>query len=166
MGRRSKVSEKVLKFLKENVFLFLQQLFLFLIEFVAGGTQSCFALTEEGHLYSWGSSNAHGQLGQGSKDNSPLPQLLAGPLSSKRVVQVAASDNHTMALTDEGDVYLWGNNCRGELGLGDTTCHHTPTLLPNCHFQGRLIKQIACSSRRSVALTEKGEVPLPLALCR
>lgn len=42
-----------------------------------------------------------------------LPGSAAG-----RVVDVAAGGQHSLALTSTGQVYAWGDNSRGQLGLG------------------------------------------------
>lgn len=36
------------------------------------------------------------------------------------IVQVAAGDAHSLALTDKGHVYGWGFTSSGQLGTGDT----------------------------------------------
>ena len=36
-----------------------------------------------------------------------------------KVVSVTLGGDHTAVLTDEGKVYVCGNNDRGQLGLGD-----------------------------------------------
>jgi alpha-tubulin suppressor-like RCC1 family protein len=60
---------------------------------------------------------------------------------------------HSLALTESGEVYAWGSNERGQLGLGDTENRLTPTKVPG-------LRRVKASQRviHSLALTESGEV--------
>ena len=96
------------------------------VQLVAGTYHSC-ALLDSGFVKCWG-RNASGQLGQGDledrgDDSNELgDQLLVVPLGSVNlsVTQLAAGDNHTCALLENGGVKCWGSNSFGQLGLGDT----------------------------------------------
>jgi predicted nucleic acid-binding Zn ribbon protein len=67
---------------------------------------------------------------------------------------IVAGSFYSFALTEEGDVYAWGSNGCGELGLGDTEDRLTPTKVPGL---GR-VRAIAAGGGHSLALTESGEV--------
>ncbi len=43
--------------------------------------------------------------------------------------QISAGVNHTIALQDDGSVWVWGNNNSGQLGLGNNISTSTPTKL-------------------------------------
>lgn len=49
-----------------------------------------------------------------------------------KIVQLSAGPGHSLALDEFGNVWSWGNNIRGQLGLGNTTnrfvAHQIPTL--------------------------------------
>jgi len=49
-----------------------------------------------------------------------------------KFIALAAGFNHTCALTSEGDLYCWGRNDSGQLGVGasDKAAHPKPTLVP------------------------------------
>lgn len=49
--------------------------------------------------------------------DSLQPEPLPG-LQGKTVIQVAIGDYHYAALTNKGEMYTWGKNDHGELGLG------------------------------------------------
>jgi hypothetical protein len=70
----------------------------------------------------WG-RNVDGQLGNGSRENSAVPEVVPG-LSG--VKAVAASYGVSMALMSDGTVMDWGENEYGQLGDG-TTNEYTPT---------------------------------------
>jgi alpha-tubulin suppressor-like RCC1 family protein len=47
-----------------------------------------------------------------------------------RVTAIAAGGAHCLALTEAGEVYTWGDNGNGQLGLRDTKNRLTPTKVP------------------------------------
>lgn len=111
------------------------------------------AVTEGGKVLCWG-SNASGELGAESEERcignlaiprqdgprfSPLegrdPGLACSrvPLLVRDIPpaqQVAVGRSHTCALTTAGEVYCWGGNQRGELGIGSTVNEAPPTIVP------------------------------------
>ena len=44
-----------------------------------------------------------------------------------RITMLAAGEDHTLALGDDGGVYAWGAGGRGQLGLGGTRNRPWPT---------------------------------------
>jgi len=81
-----------------------------------GGFHAC-ALASDGTVYCWGKNN-HGQLGDGSKNDSLVPVAVdvSGVLTGKELISITAYSNHTCALSSDGDAYCWGENDDGELG--------------------------------------------------
>ena len=53
-------------------------------------------------------------------------------------------------------IWAWGNNSRGQLGLGDTTDRTTPTEITA--FHGKRIKSVACGFRHTMVVLENGEL--------
>ena len=41
------------------------------------------------------------------------------------MVQLEGGEHHTIALTEDGQVYVWGVNGEGEAGVGDTFGKYT-----------------------------------------
>ncbi|MFC7243911.1 RCC1 domain-containing protein [Catellatospora aurea] len=82
---------------------------------VAAGGAHSMALLSDGTVRTWG-SNGSGELGNGSNvAESNLPVAVAG-LSGVR--GIAAGESHDLALVKKGTVKSWGDNNRGQLGLG------------------------------------------------
>ena len=85
---------------------------------------------KSGVCWSFG-SNSDGQLGVGRGPewcHAPVPwEGVAGG----GVVKLAAGAAHSLALTGEGRVWVWGSNTEGQLGLGEDSEEmvYTPTLL-------------------------------------
>lgn len=74
------------------------------------------ALCTDGRVFSWGHGRS-GKLGHGNEDIKMHPCVVEGLL---RVVvrAIAASESHSLAVTVEGDLYSWGSDRFGQLGLG------------------------------------------------
>lgn len=93
------------------------------------------SLCQGGELFAWG-QNLHGQLGIGRLFASiPTPQVVEH-LSGVPLVQISAGKAHSMALSMSGNIYSWGRNDLGQLGLG-----HTDGM--ELYFQVHIIKYIS-----------------------
>jgi alpha-tubulin suppressor-like RCC1 family protein len=58
-----------------------------------------------------------GRLGTGNETTRyQFTCIESGGLGQKKVAAVALGQNHTLAITDEGEIYSWGNNAYGQLG--------------------------------------------------
>src|SRR3954471_13142027 len=75
---------------------------------IGAGHYSSFAVKGDGRVWAWG-RNTGGQLGDGTTTNRRKPVQITA-LSGETVVQVSGGRDHTMASTDDGTVYTWGNN--------------------------------------------------------
>jgi len=94
------------------------------ITMVAAGGIHALALDSSGNVYSWGYSQ-HGQLGDGANhprvNESPLPDAVvstAGTAQLGGVSALAAGYGHSLALTSDGSLLIWGQGFRGNLGQG------------------------------------------------
>ncbi len=91
------------------------------ISFSAGHAHTC-AVSFEGRVRCFG-DNEYGQLGVGSTDtigDDETPLEAGLDVDLPRVTQVAAGGRHTCAVTTEHELYCWGANESGQLGLGHT----------------------------------------------
>jgi alpha-tubulin suppressor-like RCC1 family protein len=80
----------------------------------------------DGRIKCWGLNN-FGQLGYGdtqTRGNGSVPLTNALPAvnlgAGRTAVALAAGDDHTCAILDNGDTKCWGRNLDGELGQGHT----------------------------------------------
>ena len=85
---------------------------------MAAGGKHSLVLTADGSLYTFGYGQ-QGQLGHRTSKNTFKPKFVQDFLG-KKLKLVAAGQNHSMVLSQAGDVYVCGNNSDGQLGLGDT----------------------------------------------
>ncbi|XP_049639888.1 RCC1 domain-containing protein 1 [Suncus etruscus] len=79
------------------------------------GTEHVLLLDEAGQVFSWGSGR-HGQLGHGTLEPTSEPRLLEA-LQGLRMATVAAGGWHSVCVSESGDLYAWGWNETGQLGL-------------------------------------------------
>ncbi|XP_046440285.1 E3 ubiquitin-protein ligase MYCBP2-like isoform X2 [Daphnia pulex] len=95
----------------------------------------------------------------GDRDTNKLASLSPGPISfhSKvRVSQVACGLHHSVLLTTDGQVYTFGSNSYGQLGVGDLSSRGSPNLVKMpCAVN---ISMIAAGSHHTVVLTTDGDV--------
>jgi alpha-tubulin suppressor-like RCC1 family protein len=89
---------------------------------IMAGANHSLVLTTDGGLYAWG-RNDLGQLGVGHTNNSNVAVSvdLTGVLAGKVPAFIAAGDDHSLMVSNEGRVYAWGLNDRGQLGDGTQT---------------------------------------------
>lgn len=73
-----------------------------------------------------------------------LTAQLAAALGGLKVTGVAAGLGHTVACTDSGDVYSWGWNADGQLGLGDDQSRGEPELVSHAQLEDVHIDQVCC----------------------
>lgn len=131
---------------------------------VAVGYGFTLAVTSGGQLYAFG-SNKWGQL-TGTTNNesdkaSPKPALVTLPGATGPVSQVAAGNGHSLVLTSTGQLYAFGRNINGELGLpvnnGTEAPNPTPALVTLPGASGP-IAEIAAGYEHSLVLTSTGQV--------
>lgn len=85
------------------------------------------AINSIGKAYVWG-WNYSGQLGLGDNKNRNIPHRLVSPDGSQWDTFFCSTHN-TVGKTSKGNVYIWGKNESGMLGLGDKKDRNTPQLL-------------------------------------
>uniref|UniRef100_A0A671U1S8 Secretion regulating guanine nucleotide exchange factor n=1 Tax=Sparus aurata TaxID=8175 RepID=A0A671U1S8_SPAAU len=92
-------------------------------------------------LHSWG-ANSYGQLGQGHVEDQSDPRLSdTAPLQNKAVRAVSGGGGHSVVVTENGEVFVCGQNDRGQLGLGHNADISTLQLCPSL---SQRVTQVAC----------------------
>jgi len=83
---------------------------------VACGLRHTLATTEGGEVYCWGANN-FGQLGLGkkAKDRCHMPEVVKSMPGSSELL--ATGPAHSIALLNNGEVFAWGCQSCGRLGL-------------------------------------------------
>ncbi|KAM7156635.1 E3 ISG15--protein ligase HERC5 isoform 2-T2 [Molossus nigricans] len=117
------------------------------------GDYHSLALSKGGELFAWG-QNSHGQLGIGRIfDSTSTPQIVKH-LSGVPLAQISAGKAHSMALSISGNMYSWGRNDFGQLGLGHTDNEDFPSLIESLDSQK--VEFLACGGSHTALLTKDG----------
>ncbi|KAF9112001.1 hypothetical protein BGX27_004150 [Mortierella sp. AM989] len=127
---------------------------------IQGGEHHTIALTKDGKLYGFGRSDSH-QLGLGYTEEPGLedssshkkavrhPTLITGLPSIKAV---SVGGNHTLALTQTGEVYAWGFGEMLAVGNGVEEDVETPLKLTGQQIEKCRVLKVAAGGQHSVIL--------------
>lgn len=80
------------------------------VKAIAAGEYHSVAVTEAGHVYSWGKGD-EGQIGTGDARRNTLIPVLLGPISVHGIRQVACGQSHTVAVSGISQIDQ-ANRCR------------------------------------------------------
>lgn len=141
------------------------------IKFIGSGEFHSFAITKDNKVLSWG-LNQYGQCGvevdieDGAVVSKPTE---IKELSDKKVVYITGGEHHSLALTDDGEVYGFGRYDMKEIGIptkllpsegtfkdahGNVRSVPIPTKLTTLPPIGR----VTCGSHHSLAVSKDGLV--------
>eukprot|EP00742_Colponemidia_sp_Colp-10_P005454 GILJ01005829.1.p1 GENE.GILJ01005829.1~~GILJ01005829.1.p1 ORF type:complete len:443 (+),score=58.28 GILJ01005829.1:159-1331(+) len=137
------------------------------IKHVSCGNYHTAAISEEGQLFTWGRGE-YGRLGHGNSSDGKTPEMVrffetvkhnGGPV---KITQVACGGHFTIALTETGQVFSWGRNDFGQLGLGGQQVMDVYSLenVPTEVEIGKKIVNIAAGENHCAVLAEDGTVYL------
>lgn len=118
---------------------------------VCANETASYALDATGNVWSWG-SNFQGQLGRQS--DVVLNQSPAKIETLPKITYLAVGKNHTLALSDKGEVWAWGANTAGQLGQGNLS----PLTKPARVFINTPIKAIAAGDTHCLAMDANGRL--------
>lgn len=120
---------------------------------IAARTYSSAAVSTIGDLWMWGSNS-----GWEYPDRSPgeYPRKVAVSPNTESLIDVSLGADHNLVLTATGEVFAWGANDCGQLGIGSTgaVTGATKVAFPN----GIKIVSVDAGLKSSVALDDSGEV--------
>lgn len=123
------------------------------IQQIRCGNNHNLVLNEAGQIFSWGSNN-YGQLGLACEEESiPLPRMVKR-LAVFTVIQISCGAHHSLALTNVGELYSWGYNNYGQLGIGNNNNQNAPCLVVS--LLGVPINYIAAGGNHNCILTKSG----------
>ncbi len=121
---------------------------------IAAGLYHSLAVDANGTVYAWG-DNSIGQLGISAAQYyySDVPVPVSGVAG---ISKVAAGRFHSVALTTTGEVWTWGDNSSGQLGIGTFDATEIPTKVQSPDIVG--VTDIAAGRSHTLALTSKNIV--------
>jgi len=87
------------------------------VKAISTGGYHALALTKDGKVWGWG-NNYYGQIGNANglyiSSNSPVRVL-----GLSNVKSISAGMFHSLAITNDGSIWAWGNNAHGQLGVAN-----------------------------------------------
>ncbi|XP_069592367.1 serine/threonine-protein kinase Nek9 isoform X2 [Ranitomeya imitator] len=123
---------------------------------VCAGDAHFAVVTVEKELYTWvnmqGGSKLHGQLGHGDRASYRQPKHVE-KLQGKSVQHVSCGGDFTMCITDEGQLYSFGSDYYGCLGVDQSLGSEVlePVLVD--FFLHEPIEQVSCGDSHVMVLT-------------
>ena len=141
---------------------------------VYSGENNFLAVSKEGRLYTWG-KNEYGLIGTATTGNLLIPVNITGAFrlnNNEKIISAdragANSSEFSVALTNSGRIFTWGNSTFGQLGDGNN--HSSPVQLPtditdkfNLQDGEKIIEAVTSDSNMAyaghvIALTNYGKV--------
>jgi len=127
-----------------------------MLQLICGGHHiHCWA--DNGEAFGWG-LNSFGQCASEKEVQAVTIPLKIMRLSRMVVRMVACGEEHSVVVTDEGEVFTWGRNHYGQLGNSDLSVIECrlPQLL--AAFQNKNVMQVACGAHCTFFICSSGEV--------
>ena len=118
---------------------------------VAAGKNYSMAIDEDGNLWTWG-YNRCGQLGDGTTTDRYKPTKIKDRTKFKEIS--TGTGNHSMAIDEEGNLWTWGDNSRGQLGDGTRVDKNFPVQV----ISGTYFKKISAGENHSLAIDIEGNL--------
>ena len=109
---------------------------------IACTNYSTYMLTKSGQIYGFGYWGHNGQT------YSIIAKKVDG-LNFYQMTDLSCGQDFIIALNSKGQVFSWGVNNNGELGLGNNTPIYTPQIIN----MNALIKKVSCGNNHSLMLT-------------
>ncbi|XP_062964682.1 probable E3 ubiquitin-protein ligase HERC6 isoform X2 [Cynocephalus volans] len=124
------------------------------VDLVSCGKEHSLAVCHSGRVFAWG-AGSEGQLGIGNfKEINFTPQKIKS-LTGIKIIQVSCGHYHSLALSKDSQVFSWGKNSQGQLGLGKMVpSQATPQRVRS--LEGIPLAQVAAGGAHSFALSLLG----------
>ena len=124
---------------------------------VAAGGSHTMAVGVDGALWVWG-WGLFGQLGLGDTNDRLVPTLVGTEevFGGSQVRTISCGGVHTLAVTEAGELWAWGQGAQGRLGLNDVQRRLVPTRVDPQHFAHAPISAVAAGESHSAAVTADG----------
>ncbi|XP_037758238.1 X-linked retinitis pigmentosa GTPase regulator isoform X3 [Chelonia mydas] len=123
------------------------------VKLAACGRNHTLVYTERGHVYAAG-GNSEGQLGLGDTEERSTFHLISFFTNQYKIKQLAAGSYTSAALTEDGQLFVWGDNSEGQIGLAGEASVCVP-----CQVDvGKPVSWVSCGYYHSALVTRDGEL--------
>lgn len=123
---------------------------------IACGSAHSACITSSGHVLTWGKGR-YGRLGHGDSEDQLRPKTVEALLCYRAVdIACGSGDAQTLCITDDDNVWSWGDGDYGKLGRGGSDGCKVPMKIES--LSGLGVTKVECGSQFSVALTKSGAV--------
>ncbi|NXF37502.1 RPGR regulator, partial [Nyctibius bracteatus] len=117
------------------------------------GRNHTLVYTEKGNVYAAG-GNSEGQLGLGDTEERTTFHLISFFTNQHKIKQLAAGSYTSAAVTEDGQLFVWGDNSEGQIGLANEACVSVP-----CQVDvGKPVSSVSCGYYHSALITGDGEL--------
>ncbi|XP_010333125.1 X-linked retinitis pigmentosa GTPase regulator isoform X8 [Saimiri boliviensis] len=123
------------------------------VKLAACGRNHTLVSTEGGNVYATG-GNDEGQLGLGDTEERTTFHLISFFTPQHKIKQLSAGSNTSAALTEDGRLFMWGDNSEGQIGLPDMP----NACVPHQVTTGKPVSWISCGYYHSAFVTTDGEL--------
>nr|XP_056717793.1 X-linked retinitis pigmentosa GTPase regulator [Euleptes europaea] len=123
------------------------------IKLAACGRNHTLICTEQGKVWAAG-GNSEGQLGLGDTKERSTFHRISFFTNQLKIKQLAAGSSTSAALTEDGQLFMWGDNSEGQIGLAD----EANVCFPHQVNVGKPVSWISCGYYHSALITRDGEL--------
>uniref|UniRef100_G3SQ72 HECT and RLD domain containing E3 ubiquitin protein ligase family member 6 n=1 Tax=Loxodonta africana TaxID=9785 RepID=G3SQ72_LOXAF len=124
------------------------------VDLLSCGKEHSLAVCHKGRVFAWG-AGSEGQLGIGEFKELNFTPMKVKALAGIKIIQVSCGHYHSLALSQDGQVFSWGNNSHGQLGLGkEFLSQESPQRVKS--LEGIPLAQVAAGGAHSFALSLSG----------
>ncbi|NWT65801.1 RPGR regulator, partial [Prunella himalayana] len=117
------------------------------------GRNHTLVYTEKGNVYAAG-GNSEGQLGLGDTEERTTFHLIRFFTNQHKIKQLSAGSYTSAAVTEDGQLFVWGDNSEGQIGLASEASVNVP-----CKVDiGKPVSFVSCGYYHSALITGDGEL--------
>uniref|UniRef100_A0A8C9NCM0 X-linked retinitis pigmentosa GTPase regulator n=1 Tax=Serinus canaria TaxID=9135 RepID=A0A8C9NCM0_SERCA len=117
------------------------------------GRNHTLVYTEKGNVYAAG-GNSEGQLGLGDTEERTTFHLIRFFTSQHKIKQLSAGSYTSAAVTEDGQLFVWGDNSEGQIGLASEASVSVP-----CKVDiGKPVSFVSCGYYHSALITGDGKL--------
>lgn len=129
-----------------------------MLQVSAGGAHNA-AVDTQGAVWVWG-VNMDGQLGTGNclPQKTPFKLAKEDVFAGEAIKTTACGILHTLAVSEQGGVWAWGNGLYGKLGTDTTQECLSPCKIDASVFEHEKVQVVAAGYQHSACITESRRV--------